>query len=424
MKVKLTKNIFGDLEIPDSNILGIYSPRQIEGNGLTDFQIRQALAEPIGTEPLHRLVKGCENVLVVTDDNTRETPLDRILPHILSELHDAGVPDSEVTILIGLGTHRPMTSAEIQVKFGSAIAKKYRIINHAWDDPASLVSIGNCEFGFEIIINKLVQETDLLISVGSIVPHATAGFSGGGKTIMPGICGEKTIEETHWTALNYSMNEILGRIDNPIREAINIICRQVNLSMIVNAVLFKGNKIYSLVAGDLETAFRQGVDLSRQVFGVPVKGRADIVIAEAYPTDIDLRQAIKAICSSDLVCRDGGVVILPAECPEGISPQFPDFEKHGFSDPERLFQLVEEGLFKQKLMTYTIVAVGRIISKRVRAILVSPGIDEITANKLGFLWSSDLQSAVDRAFGLVGDKGKIAVLNQASQVLPLIKDEA
>jgi len=420
MEIKLTKHIFGDLEIPDSRLLGVYSPRPIEGAGLSDSEIGEILLDPIGTAPLHQLAKGCKNVLIVTDDNTRETPLDRILPHILAELHKAEVSVSEITFLIGLGTHRPMTPSEIQSKFGSVIASKYRIINHAWDDPASLMSIGDCEFGFEVIINKLVQETGMLISVGSIVPHATAGFSGGGKSIMPGICGEKTIEETHWAALNFNIDEILGRVDNPVRAAINSICKQVNLRMIINAVLFDGGKLYGLVAGDLDVAFRQGVELSQQVYGVPIMEKANIVIAEAYPTDIDLRQAIKAICSADMICRDGGVIILPAECPEGVSPQFPEFARYGFSNPDKLYHDVEAGNFKNKLLAYTLVAIGRIISKRVQAILVSPNIDSESAKHMGFIGAVDLQNAIDKARKIVGDHAKISVLLQAGEILPLI----
>ena len=423
MEIKLTKHIFGDLEISDSNILGIYGPQQIEGNALTDHEISRVLAEPIGTEPLHRLAKGCSNVLIVTDDNTRSTPLSHVLPPILNELEAAGVPANGIMFLVGLGTHRPMTPSEIRFKFGPVIAQDYIIMNHSWNDATTLTSLGKCEFGFEVVINKRVLESDLIMSVGSIVPHATAGFSGGGKAIVPGICGEKTIEATHWTALNYSMDQILGVVDNPIRNAINSICRQINLAMIVNTILFDGDKVYGVAAGDLEQAFARGVKTSREVYGVKVNGKADIVIAEAYPTDIDLRQAIKAICSADLVCRDAGVIILPAECPEGVAPQFPEFVQYGFKNPDQLYHDVESGLFKDKLMAYTLVAIGRIISKRVRCIFVSSNIDPSLIEHMGFVWASDLVDAYDKACRIVGDGSKAIVLKQAGELLPLLTNE-
>ena len=420
MDISLTRNIFGDLEISSSKLIGVYGPRHVEGEGISDHEIRKIIKNPIGTKPLNEIAKGCKNVLIVTDDNTRATPLSRPIPPVLDELIAAGVPEEGIAFLIGLGAHRPMNQSEIEIKFGTAIASKYRIINHAWNDPESLVSLGTYELGFEVIINKLVLEADFIISIGSIVPHATTGFSGGGKTIMPGICGEKTIEDTHWIALNYSMGEILGNYNNPVREAIDFICRKVNLSMIINTVLFNNNKIYGLVAGDMELAYKKGVELCREVYSISIPEKANIVIAEAYPADIDLRQAIKAICAANLVCRLGGVIILPAECPEGIAPQFPEFEKYGFKDPDYLYQEVEKGKFEQKLMAYTLVAIGRIISKQFHAILISPNIDSTQAESMGFMWAIDLQDAVNKAFKMLGDNSKIIVLKQASELLPIL----
>jgi len=421
MDVSLTKQVFGKLEIPASNLMGIFGPRKIDGPGLSDNEIRKAIANPIGTEPLQEMAKGCKNVIIVTDDNTRMTPVSRIAPIVLDELHLAGVPDSGITFLIGLGTHRPMTAGEIQTKFSSKVASRYRIVNHSWNDAAALASFGRCDLGFEVVINRLALEADLLLAVGSIVPHATAGFSGGGKTIMPGIYGEKTIEDTHWKALDFSMSDILGRLNNPIREAIVSVSRMVGLRAIINAVFFDENKIYGLVAGDIDAAHRRGVEICREVYGVEIKGQADVVIAEAYPTDIDLRQAIKAVCSADLICRDGGVIILPADCPEGIAPQFPEFEYHGFRNPDRLFREVEADKFSQKLMAYTLVAIGRIVSKRVRAILVSRNIDQNQARRMGFQWAPDLQAAWNQARAMVHKHARVAILKSAGEILPILQ---
>ncbi len=420
MDIKLTKHIFGDLRIDSSRLIGVYGPRSIDGDGLSDIEIKQAIESPLGTEPLSKLANDCKSVLIVTDDNTRSTPLKRILPPILDELKEAGVSGNGITLLIGLGTHRPMTEGEIVLKFGAEIAQKYRIVNHAWSDTDSLVSLGSCKLGFEVIINRFVQDIDLLICLGSIVPHATAGFSGGGKAIMPGICGEKTLEDTHWMALDYSMQEILGNNSNPIRAVINSICREINLKMIINTILFNGESVYGLVSGDVEVAHSKGVDLCREVYGVSISEVADIVIAEAHPTDIDLRQSIKAICTADLVCRDGGIIILTAECSEGVAPQFPEFVKYGFRKPDELCRDVEEGIFKQKLMAYTLVAIGRIISDRKKTILLSPNIDRDEAECMGFIWASNLQEAYDMAFQITGKDSRAIVLKQAGELLPIL----
>lgn len=421
MYIKLTKHIFGDLDIQPSISTSIYGPRDLEREGLSDNEIRNSIKNPIGTVPLSEMARGCKMVLIVTDDNTRATPLIRILPPILDEIKAAGVPEKGITFLIGLGTHRPMTHEEIKIKFGSNIADRYNILNHGWNEPGTLISVGECELGFEVVINKLIQDSDLLISVGSIFPHATTGFSGGGKTIMPGVCGEKTVEDTHWMALKYSMSEILGNYDNPVREAINSVCRKVKLRMIINTVLFNGDKIYGIIAGDPELTHRRGAELCKKVYGVSIPEKADVIIAEAHPTDIDLRQAIKAICSADIVCRDGGVIILTAECPEGIAPQFPEFSRYGFSEPDKLYKDVEEGKFRLKLMAYTLVAIGRIISKRVRAILVTPNISKNQTEKMGFIWAPDLQNAFDKAIQMTGKKARATIIKQAGVLLPIMQ---
>jgi len=423
MNINLTKHVFGNFDVPSSQLIGNFGPCSIKRGGLSDDDIKKIISNPIGTPPVWQMAKKCKKALLITDDISRETPLDRLLPPVLDELRTAGIKNDDIAILIGLGTHRPMTDEEINRKFGTDIAKEYKIINHEWDVPDSLISLGSCELNFEVIVNKLVQQYDFIMSFGSIVPHATAGFSGGGKTVMPGICGETTIENTHWAALNYSMSEILGNSNNSVRKAINQIARKVNLRMIVNTILSKNSEIYGMVAGDLEEAFEEGVKLCKQVYGVSIPQKADIAIAEAYPADVNLRQAIKAICAADLICNDGGVIILPAECPEGIAKQFPEFEIHGFKNPELLYKQVEDSVFNQKLMAYTLVAIGRIISKKVKAILVSPNISSKRSEDMGLLWAPDMQSALEKAYSLTNDKASVISLKQASILLPILEHD-
>ena len=142
---------------------------------------------------------------------------------------------------------------------------------------------------------------------------------------MPGICGEATIEATHWAALDYEMSEILGNFDNKVREAFVRIARQAGLRFIVNTIMMDEGRIYDAVAGDVEAAHEAGCERCLELYGALIPAKAEIVVAEAYPSDIDLRQSIKAVCAADVVCRDGGTIILAADCREGISPEFPSF---------------------------------------------------------------------------------------------------
>jgi nickel-dependent lactate racemase len=192
----------------------------------------------------------------------------------------------------------------------------------------------------------------------------------------------------------------------------------VGLTSIVDAVMV-GETVAELVAGDPEPAHHLGVQASRAFYGVPVEEPADVVAAEAFPTDIDLRQAIKAVCAADIVVRDGGVIVLGAECPEGVSPQFPDFEERGFLDPDALYEDVEAGRFSNKLLAYTLVAIGRIVCKRASGVLVSPHIDRAAAERMGFAWAADLDQGLALARERVGGPCRISVLRSAGELLPL-----
>ena len=313
-----------------------------------------------------------------------------------------------------------MTDEEIRRKFGGELVARFEILNHEWKNPAELTSLGRSELGFEVLMNKEILGADLVVSVGSIIPHATAGFSGGAKSVMPGICGEATIEATHWAALDYEMSEILGNFDNKVREAFVHIARRAGLRFIVNTIMMDEGRIYDAVAGDVEASHEAGCERCLDLYGASIPAKAEIVVAEAYPSDIDLRQAIKAVCAADIVCRDGGVIILAADCREGVSPQFPSFQRYGFKDPDALYRKVEAGEFREKLLAYTLVAIGRIISKRVRGILVSPHISRKKAERMGFGWAGSIGAAVDSALDSTGPDSKVIVLRRAGQIMPVI----
>lgn len=420
-RVSLATGLFGDFEVADERLAGVYGPAVPRTAGLDDGALRARIQAPIGAPPLREMAEGAGRVLIVTDDNTRHTPLHRVLPPILEELACAGVADASIRILIGLGTHRAMTEAEIRRKFGADLVARFRIRNHEWENPSALISLGASGLGFDVRMNREVLDADLLISVGSIIPHATAGFSGGAKSVMPGVCGEATIEATHWAALDYEMREILGNFDNKVREACVRVARQAGVRFMVNTIMMDEERIYDAVAGDVEAAHRTGCARCLELYGVPVDGKAEVVVVEAWPSDIDLRQAIKAVCSADVVCRDGGVIILAADCREGVSPQFPNFERYGFRAPDALYRAVEAGEFREKLLAYTLVAIGRIISNRVRGVLVSPHIPREEAHRMGFGWCGALQAAVDDALETAGADARVMALRQAGQIMPLIQ---
>ncbi|MDP2943430.1 MAG: lactate racemase domain-containing protein, partial [Candidatus Omnitrophota bacterium] len=209
--------------------------------------IVKSICNPIGCPPLKESVKGKKKILIVTDDNTRTTPLKNILPCVINELRGTGIKDSQIKILIASGTHRPMTEREKIAKFGKKIVSHYKIYNHSWNKKSKLTRIDSSIYGKKIHINRLAEESDFIIGIGSIVPHATTGFSGGGKIILPGICGEGTTEDMHWKALEFEMKDILGVYDNPMRRMVDSVAKKVGLKFIVNVVIDGCDRVVDIV---------------------------------------------------------------------------------------------------------------------------------------------------------------------------------
>lgn len=375
---------------------------------------------PIGCPRLSDYARHKRNVLIVVDDNTRLTPLRMILPVVLKQLRKAGINNRRIRILIASGTHRAMTRKEILFKLGKGVVSRIKVDNHAWNRGSSLVEIGARIGKKNICVNKLAKKSDFIIGIGSIVPHATSGFSGGGKIILPGICGKETVEDMHWKALDFKINEILGVYNNPMRRMIDSAAKRVGLKFIVNTILDCSDRVIDVVAGDPVKAHQKGVKISRRIFGKRFFNLADIVVADAKPMDIDLRQAIKAVATSDLVVKKKGVIILIARCPEGIAPQFPEFMKLGFNDPDGLKKKVESGKIKSRLAAYTLIVIGRIMKDKAKVILISGGVSREASERLGFLWAGSVKEALKMAKELTGPKPRIIFLKRACEILPLV----
>jgi nickel-dependent lactate racemase len=420
-KIVFTNKYFGELSISSSYEVTEYYPRTYtDESGRSSAEIiRQAVDRPIGCSPLTE-VKPADKVLVIVDDKSRTTPVSEILPFVLERLRQAGVQDGSVTILIALGTHRPMTNEELQEKVGPEVFARYRVVNHSWDDSAALRHLGATAAGTDIWVNRLAVEADYIIGIGHIVPHRVAGFSGGGKIVQPGISGPVTTGQTHWLSAYYSAEEMLGNPDNPVRREIEEVAARVGLKFIVNVVQDSAGKVAGVFAGDPVQAHRAGCEFARGIYGVAVGGKADIVIAEAYPAELELWQATKALQAADVVVKSGGQIILLAQCPEGISRSHGRLiERFGFKPLPKVERLVAEGAVADPNVASYLARVGNVLEKN-RTILVSQGISAQQSSKIGFESCSNVKEAFLQAVSREGGRPKIAVLHQGSELLPIL----
>ena len=246
---------FLDLAIPERNLLSVGSPKQVQACPDPRAEIQRALGDPIDAPCLRDAARGAQQVVIAADDLTRLTPVEMLIPCLLDELNLAGIRDEQVTVLVALGTHRLMTHAEISDHFGKEVVRRVRIVNHEWQDLASLADLGTTANGTPVAINRLAMEADLLLGVGSVVPHHIPGYSGGAKIIQPGISGPATTGATHFLSTR-AVHSYLGQLENPVRAEIEQIAAQVGLQAILNVVLNSSGQLVRAFYGNPVAAHR------------------------------------------------------------------------------------------------------------------------------------------------------------------------
>mgnify|MGYP001765683458 CR=1 FL=1 len=285
--------------------------------------VQEALDNPIGTARLRQLARAGQRVCLVFTDITRASPDHLLVPALLSELEQAGVRDEDITLLCGIGMHRPSTPAEKVAKLGPVVAQRYRVIDNEPQNPDALVDLGVTPGGVPVLLHRAAVETDLLIATGIVEPHQYAGYSGGRKTVAVGAAGEALIAHTHGPAFVDHPGTRLGRVEgNPFHEAVTEAARRAKLRFILNVVLDDDKRLLRVAAGEPEQAFDTLVNFSRSVYEVPIPHQYDIAIGGVgYPKDCNLYQASRApsylFFAPTAVVRPGGFFIIPARCEEG-----------------------------------------------------------------------------------------------------------
>lgn len=281
------------------------------------------LDNPTGSVPLEKLASPGDKACIVFTDITRASPDQLLVSAMLERLEKAGLRDEDITLLCGIGMHRPSTPAEKIEKLGPEIVRRYRVIDSEPQNPDALVDLGLTAGGVPVSAHRAAVEADILIATGIVEPHQYAGYSGGGKTVAVGAAGEALIAHTHGPAFIDNPDTRLGRIEgNPFREAIDEAARRAGTNFILNVVLDDEYRILKVTAGDPVLAYRELVTFAKSVYEVPVPYQYDIAIGGVgYPKDANLYQASRApsylFFAPTPVVRPGGIFIIPARCEEG-----------------------------------------------------------------------------------------------------------
>jgi nickel-dependent lactate racemase len=407
------------VSIPAANLMGVYSPNDVPALPDVKGEIIRALAHPIQSPPLRDLVRGKKSVVLVADDITRTTPTEIIVPILLDECNAAGVPDRNIAVIIALGTHRFMTDGEIRQKFGAEAVRRVAIRNHPFRDPEAHVDLGTTKNGGRIHINREVCEAGFKIGIGSIVPHHICGFSGGAKIVQPGISGEATTAYTHLLSVQ-APRSYLGFLDNPVRKEMDEIARRIGLNTILNTVPNRQGRVAGAFFGDVAAAFRVGVEKAIEVYAVQLPGDADIVLSSSHPCDLDFWQAHKTQYPSDLAVKSDGIIIVVTPCEEGVSPMHCDITDITCHSSNGIRDMVSAGRLHDEVAAALAIAWAQ-VKEREEVFIVSHGIPDAEAKKLGFTPFGNAQAAVDEALRRMGPGAKVAVLTHAPDMLPIIR---
>ncbi|MCA9118231.1 MAG: nickel-dependent lactate racemase [Planctomycetaceae bacterium] len=422
MRVRLDYGRTGlEVELPDANVVGPLSLQPVEPLADPADAVAAKLAAPTGTAPLAELARGRRSACILICDITRPVPNELLLGHILPVLEQAGIPREAICILIATGLHRPNEGEELVELVGRHIAENYTVVNHDGRDLAAHTALGDSPRGVPIHIDTRYIEADLKIATGLIEPHLMAGFSGGRKLICPGIAALETVRAWHSPPFLEHPNADCGILEgNPVHEENTWIGRHAGCDFIVNVTLDENRQVTSVVAGDMEEAFLEGVRFASRVARAEVHQPCDVVVTSSagYPLDTTFYQSVKGLTGVLPIVKEGGTIIIAASLDEGIgSPEFAGlFEQ--FATPNEFMQFIldpDNFILDQ----WQLEEMAKVLRKaRVR--YVSDGLPASTLNGLFVEAVPSVEQAVAEALAEYGPEARIAVVPKGPYVLPVL----
>ncbi len=377
-----------------------------------------ALDHPISSPGLETLAAGKASAVLITSDHTRPVPSRITLPLLLERLRQ-GNPGIAIQILVATGCHRPTSEAELREKFGAELVARETFVMHDCTDTANLRLLGRLPSGGALWLNRLALDTDLLVAEGFIEPHFFAGFSGGRKSVLPGIAGRETVLANHCAAFIADPHARAGQLErNPIHRDMLFAARQARLAFILNVTLHPDKTIRTAVAGQFEAAHEQGCRDMRRAVSVP-RAEAEIVITGngGYPLDQNLYQAVKGMTAAEACCVPGGTLIMVAGCCDGSGGEAFYRALAGARSPAELLAevlRVPQALTPPDQWEYQILA--RILSRH-RVILVTDLWDADAIRALRITPAASLDEALALAWREHGVSARITVIPDGVSVI-------
>lgn len=422
MRVKLSYGRHGlEINVPDS--VHVLEPRFVPGLPDEPAALRRALREPIESEPLAAKVKAGDKVVIVHTDITRATPNDRLLPVLLEELEMAGIARQDITLLNGLGTHRPQTEAELRAMLGDFIVDNYRCLQHDCHDDSNLVSLGKTSFGHPVRINRTYLEADVRILTGFIEPHFFAGFSGGPKAIIPSLAGAESVLTNHGTKMIAHPKATWGITEgNPIWEEMREVALLTNPTFLLNVTLNVQREITGVFAGDMLAAHAAGCAFVKENAMVGVDAPYDVVITtnSGYPLDQNLYQSVKGMSAASQIVRDGGTIIIATACEDGL----PDHGRYAAllaeaGSPQGILDMLARPGFEAQDQWQ--VQIQALIQLRADVYVYSDGLTDEQVEKALFLPCRNIEATLAQLQAKYGPEARVCVMPEGPQTIPYLR---
>ena len=401
------------LQIEDKHVSSVVYPNKVPSEDPFKI-IKNAVSNPVNSKNLKDFLKDSKNVLFIVNDATRPTPTSKVLDIIYDD-----IKDYNIKFIIATGIHRAPTQEEYLQIFG----KHYEVLKdvifaHDSKDEKNMVYLGKSKNGTEMIVNRMGVEADKIVIIGSVEPHYFAGYTGGRKSFLPGIASYKTIEQNHKLALSPKAKS-LALNGNPVHEdmidALQVVKKDIFAIM---TILDMNHNLYAATSGDINDSFFKAIDKANDVFVVSVKEKADIVVSVAkFPMDIDLYQSQKAIDNAKLALKENGIIILVSKCRSGVGHDSFVNLMGSCNSPREVLEKIE----KEYVIGYHKAAKMAEINLWAQ----TWGITDLPHDILEKVFIKpfdNLQSAVDNAIKIKGEKSKVLFLMDGSVTVPIVSE--
>jgi nickel-dependent lactate racemase len=291
-------------------------------------EVRRMMRNPVGRPPLATMCEGRGSAVITVSDHTRYYAYEVWLPAVLDELNEGGLKDDQIAVYVSSGTHRNMTEQEKRERYGPAVVDRVAVLDHDCDNAEQMVKVGRTDFGTTVLVDRRVYEADVVVMTGAVNYHYFAGYSGGRKSVIPGVCARETIRENHIRAIDQETGDFAENVQpgvlvgNPVHEDMHEVCLLVRPDFCINTVIDANRRPAWFGAGDFGYVHRIGAEWLDSFNKLALERGGDIALISSggHPKDLTLFQAHKSLRHTSYALNDGAAVVWAAKCAEGEGP--------------------------------------------------------------------------------------------------------